>query len=187
VGGEQPIPIDVQVIAATNHDLKLKIVDKSFREDLYYRLNVITIEVPPLRQRREDIPLLIDFFLKKLSEEKRKSAIKIDRSARQILVEHDWPGNVRELHNIIERIVVLSDSDTISARDARDAIAKSKSDIETSHQHTLFEAREQFERDLILNTLISNDWKILETAAILGIDRSHLWKKMSKYGIEKQE
>jgi len=187
VGGEQPIPIDVQVIAATNQDLKKKIADSSFREDLYYRLNVITIEVPPLRQRREDIPLLVEFFLKKLSEEKRKPAIKIDRSARQIFVEHDWPGNVRELHNIIERIVVLSDSDTISARDARDAIAKSKTDLETSHQKSLFQAREQFERELILNTLISNDWKILETAATLGIDRSHLWKKMSKYGIEKQE
>ena len=187
VGSERPLPIDVQVIAATNKDLKQKIADGSFREDLYYRLHVVTIEVPPLRQRREDIPLLIDFFLKKLGEKKRQAVKKIDRRAMQIFVEHDWPGNVRELHNTIERIVVLSDGDAITATDASDAITKDSSDLENSRHKTLCEAREQFERDFILKTLISNDWRILETAAILGIDRSHLWKKMSKYRIERRE
>lgn len=187
IGGEQAIPIDVQVIAATNQNIEKKISDGNFREDLYYRLNVITIEVPPLRERREDIPLLIDFFLKKLAEQKHQNIKKIERSAMQIFVDHDWPGNVRELHNTIERIVVLSDGEIISARDVKNAMTKNMTNQENPPQMNLCEAREQFERDFILKILISNDWKILETAATLGIDRSHLWKKMSKYGIEKRE
>ncbi len=187
VGGEQPVPIDVQVISATNKNLEQEITEGNFRQDLYYRLNVITIEVPPLRQRREDIPLLVEFFLKKLSNEKRIEPRKISRGATKVFIEHDWPGNVRELQNAIERLVVLSDSDTISARDACHTIKKNIPDQESSHFKTLSEARQQFEREFILKTLISNDWKILETAAVLGIDRSHLWKKMKQYGIDKQK
>jgi DNA-binding NtrC family response regulator len=104
-----------------------------------------------------------------------------------VLIEHDWRGNVRELRNVIERLMVLSEGETISATDARHAVKKNILHFENSHTETLCEAREQFERDFIVKILISNNWKILETAAILGIDRSHLWKKMKRYGIERRE
>lgn len=187
VGGERPIPINVQVIAATNGQLEQEIKEGNFREDLYYRLNVITIEVPPLRQRREDIPLLVEFFLKNLHEEKCLEPKKLERGAMTVLIEHDWRGNVRELRNMIERLIVLSEGDTISASDAIQALKKNVTHLETSAFKSLGEARIQFERDFILKTLIFNDWKILETAAALGIDRSHLWKKMKRYGIERRE
>lgn len=187
VGGEKPIPVNVRVIAATNKVLEHEIKQGNFREDLYYRLNVITIELPPLRQRREDIPLLANFFLEKLCQEKGIPPKKLDRGAMTILIEHDWRGNVRELHNVVERLIVLSESETISASEIRHAIKKNISHLENCHIKTLSEAREGFERDFILKTLISNDWKILETAAVLGIDRSHLWKKMKRYGIERRE
>jgi two-component system nitrogen regulation response regulator NtrX len=187
VGSERPIPIDVQVIAATNGQLEKEIKDGNFREDLYYRLNVITIEVPPLRQRREDIPLLVEFFLKNLRQEKCMGIKKLERGAMTVLIEHDWRGNVRELRNMIERLVVLSEGENISASDAIQALKKNVTHQEISASKSLGEARVQFERDFILKTLISNDWKILETAAALGIDRSHLWKKMKRYGIEQQE
>lgn len=188
VGGEQPIPTDVHIIAATNKDIIHEIADGKFREDLYYRLNVITIEVPPLRQRLEDIPLLIDFFRKKISSEKHLKSKKIDRGAKALLIEHDWRGNVRELYNAIERLIVLSDDrDVINANEVRHAFKKELSQPTNSATKTMFAAREQFEREFILKTLIASDWKILETAAILGIERSHLWKKMKRYEIEKVE
>ena len=187
VGGEKPIPVNVRVVAATNRELEHEIKQGNFREDLYYRLNVITIELPPLRQRREDIPLLVNFFLEKLCREKRIPSKKLDRGAITLLIEHDWRGNVRELCNVIERLIVLSESETISASETKHAIKKNISHLENSHSETLGEAREWFERDFILKTLISKDWKILETAAVLGIDRSHLWKKMKRYGIERRE
>lgn len=187
VGGEKSIPVDVRIITATNKVLEHEIKQGNFREDLYYRLNVITIELPPLRKRREDIPLLAYYFLEKLCQEKRIPPKKFDRGAITILIEHDWRGNVRELHNVVERLIVLTESELISASETRNAIKKNASHLENSHIKTLAEAREGFERDFILKTLISNDWKILETATVLGIDRSHLWKKMKRYGIERPE
>jgi two-component system nitrogen regulation response regulator NtrX len=124
VGGERSIPIDVQVIAATNGQLEKEIKEGNFREDLYYRLNVITIEVPPLRKRKEDIPLLVEFFLKNLREEKCLESKKLERGAMTVLIEHDWRGNVRELRNMIERMVVLSEGATISSSDAIQALKK---------------------------------------------------------------
>ncbi|MDZ7401008.1 MAG: sigma-54 dependent transcriptional regulator [candidate division KSB1 bacterium] len=186
VGGERPIPIDIQVIAATNKNITEKIAEGSFREDLYYRLNVITIEVPPLRERREDIPLLVDFFMKRCSEEKHLPAKKLERGVMKIFLDHDWPGNIRELRNTVERMIVLSDDDTISTREAWQALKKNAAKPSDSKGLTLHAAREQFEREFILNMLISNNWKILETANAMGIERTQLWKKMKQYGIEKQ-
>lgn len=186
VGGENPIPIDIQIIAATNRNILEKIIDGSFREDLYYRLNVITIEVPPLRERLEDIPLLVEFFMKHCSEEKRLPLKKLERGVMNIFLAHDWPGNVRELRNTVERMIVLSDSDTITIHEANQALRKSVAGPSNSPISTLHAAREQFEREFILKALISNNWKIVETANTLGIERSHLWKKMKLYGIEKQ-
>jgi two-component system nitrogen regulation response regulator NtrX len=185
VGGEQPIPIDVQVIAATNKDLHQQTIDGSFREDLYFRLNVIVIEAPPLRERREDIPLLIDFFMKQCIEQKRLLPKKLDLGVMKILTAHDWPGNVRELHNVIERMMVLSENEVITARDANIALHKNDPELENSIFKPLLQAREQFERDYILKALVIQNWKIHETAAMLGIERSHLWKKMKQYHIEK--
>jgi len=187
VGAEKSIPVEVRIIAATNKDLEHEIQQGNFREDLYYRLNVITIELPPLRQRREDIPLLVNFFMKKFCREKRIPVKKFDRGAMIILIEHDWSGNVRELRNVIERLMVLSEGETISASETRHAIKKNITHFENPHIKTLAEARDGFERDFILKTLIANDWKIQETATILGIDRSHLWKKMKRYHIERPE
>ena len=187
VGGERSIHIDVHVIAATNGKLEQEIKEGLFREDLYYRLNVITIEVPPLRKRREDIPLLVDHFLKKLGQEKCLKGKKLERGAMTVLIEHDWRGNVRELRNMIERLIVLSEGETISASDAIQALKKNITHQEICTSKSLCEARVQFERDFILKSLVSNSWKILETAEALGIDRSHLWKKMKQYGIERRE
>jgi len=187
VGGEKSIPVDVRIITATNKVLEHEIKQGNFREDLYYRLNVITIELPPLRKRREDIPLLANFFMEKLCQEKRIPPKILERGAMTILIEHDWRGNVRELRNVIERLIVLSEGETISASETKHAIKKNISHLENSNTKTLCEEHKGFERDFILKTIISNDWKILETAAILGIDRSHLWKKMKQYGIERRE
>ncbi len=188
VGGEQPIPINVQVIAASNKDLDYEIAEGNFREDLYYRLNVIAIEVPPLRKRREDIPLLVDFFINILSHEKSLEPKKFDRGAMALLIEHDWHGNIRELRNAIERLIVLSDSsEVISTSEVSHALKKTANQLASPSVKTLTVARDQFERDFILKTLVSNNWKILESAAVLGIDRSHLWKKMNRYGIKRPE
>ena len=185
VGGEKSISVDVRVVAATNKVLEHEIKQGNFREDLFYRLNVITIELPPLRQRREDIPSLATFFLEKLCREKQIPPKTFDRVAMTILIEHEWHGNVRELRNVVERLIVLSECESISANKTRHAIKQNIPHQENLHTKTLCEAREGFERDFIFKTLIANNWKILETADVLGIDRSHLWKKMKRYGIER--
>ncbi len=187
VGGEQPVAIDIQVLTATNKNLDEEIKKGNFREDLYYRLNVLTIEVPPLRSHREDIALLVDYFLGQICAEKRFALKKLSKGARSVLLEYDWPGNIRQLRHILERLIVLSDGDTISYLEAENAIKKNGIHIEEAASPTLHTARDQFEKEFILKTLITTDWKILETAKILGIERSHLWKKMQQLGIEKGE
>jgi len=186
IGGEKPISVDIRIIAATNKHLEHEMSEGNFRDDLYYRLNVIRIEVPPLRQRREDIPLLVNYYQEKLCQEKGMEPRKLDRGAMTILIDHDWKGNVRELRNVIERLIVMSENSTIHAGDVSRAVHKSDSSLQNSSHQTLHDAREQFEREFILKCLISSDWKILETAAALGIERSHLWKKMKRYGIERR-
>jgi two-component system nitrogen regulation response regulator NtrX len=185
LGGEKSIAVDVRIIAATNKNLEDEMAEGNFREDLFYRLNVIPIHVPPLRERREDIPDLVNNFLNFYCEENRLSPKKLERGALTVLLEHDWPGNVRQLRNVIERLVVLSDIETINPREVAEALEKFFSHPQTPSSYaTLREARAQFEREHILKALIANDWKIQETAAALGIERTHLWKKMKRYGIE---
>ncbi len=185
VGSEKSIAVDIRVIAATNKNLEAELEEGNFREDLFYRLNVIAIHVPPLRERREDIPDLVNCFLTLFCQENGLPVKKLDRGALTLLVEHDWPGNVRQLRNIIERLVVLSDGESISPREVSEALKKFSSSPPPSPIYaTLREARAQFEREFILKTLISNNWKIQETAAVLGIERTNLWKKMRRYGIE---
>ncbi|NIA31704.1 MAG: response regulator [Actinobacteria bacterium] len=186
VGGEKETPVDVRILSATNKDIDRELLEGNLREDLYYRLNVITIRVPPLRDRKEDIYDLVHYFLDHFCNEEDASPKTLAAGAMAIFLEEKWPGNVRQLKNAVERLVVLSDNNEISAQAAADAVQKTKTRQPKARYTTLRQARQQFEKEFILNTLISHEWKILETAHTLGIERSHLWKKMKRYGIGKK-
>jgi two-component system nitrogen regulation response regulator NtrX len=184
VGGEAPVQVDVRVIAATNKDLKQTIEAGDFREDLYYRLNIIAIEVPPLRARREDIPELVDHFLGQVSATQGVPQRTITSNALGELVGREWPGNVRQLRNVVERLVALSEGPTIRVDDLDRALQSTRESSAKADDNDLRTAREQFERSFIRRTLHANDGIIKDTAKALGIDRSHLWKKMKQYDIE---
>jgi two-component system nitrogen regulation response regulator NtrX len=185
LGGHEPIRVDVRVIAASNQPLPELIAQGRFREDLFYRLNVIPIEVPPLRRRREDIPLLVDHFLKAYSAEYGKRAKTLSGEAIGCFMAYDWPGNVRELRNMVERLVIMTSGDVITPEDlpsslrARDAPAAA----DDGAQQSLREARDAFERAYILGELRAFDWNITRTAQALGIGRVNLWRKLKAYGI----
>lgn len=179
VGGTHPLEANFRVIAATNRDLAAEIGAGRFREDLYYRMNVISIEMPPLRERKEDIPLLAEHFLLRYIHETGKGTIKISRGAMDEMMLHEWPGNVRELRNAIERAVVICKSDRIRPEElpfyrppCSDAIPFDGSlrQMETAH---------------IAHILNANDWNMSHAARILGIDRSTLYHKIKRYGIQK--
>ncbi len=157
--------------------------DGDFREDLYYRLSVITIFVPPLRDRREDVGELARHFMKVYSEENGVPLRDLTSAALGLLIEHDWPGNVRELSNAVERLMVLGEGNVIDAGQVRDAIRARTPDAESHTFANLRDAREQFEREFIKTSLLAHEWRIQETAVALGINRSHLWKKMKQLGI----
>lgn len=181
VGGSKKIKVDVRIIAATNKDLEEEIRNGNFREDLYFRLNVIPIYVPPLRERKDDIPLLVEHFLHNLARQygqKKKNMSKITLRA---LTEYDWPGNVRELKNTIERLVIMNPNETIDVKDIQ-PVKSSRSDY--SSFNTLREAREQFEKDFIIRKLQENSWNISKTAEELEIERSNLHRKIKSLGIE---
>ena len=185
LGSENPVAVDVRIIAATNKDIEMEIQQGNFREDLFYRLNVLTIHVPPLREHREDIPDLADFFLDYFAKENAAPAKKLTQNALSLLVEYNWPGNIRQLRNVMERLVILSDQKEIHASVVAQVLNNYRETSNRQGEATLRSAREQFEREFILKTLISHNWKIQETATALGIERSHLWKKMKKHGIGK--
>jgi two-component system nitrogen regulation response regulator NtrX len=184
VGGHEPIRVDVRVIAASNQPLPELIAQGRFREDLFYRLNVIPIEVPALRRRREDIALLVEHFLKTFSAEYGKRAKTLTGEAMGYFMAYDWPGNVRELRNMVERLVIMSPGDVITPEDLppplrpRDAVAASG-----VGGQNLREARDGFERAYILGELRSHDWNITHAAQALGIGRVNLWRKLKAYGI----
>lgn len=181
VGGSSNIKVNVRIIAATNKDLPAEVRKGNFREDLYFRLNVIPIAVPPLRERKEDIPLLIDYFIKTISEEYGQRPKRITAGAVRMLQDHEWPGNVRELRNTIERLLIMVPSEVITEKD----ISLSGS-IDTASYfcyRTLKEARDAFERDFILKKLQENNWNISKTADQLDIERSNLHRKIKAYNI----
>jgi len=187
IGGNKPIAIDVRIIAATNKNLQKEMDEKNFREDLFYRLNVVSIRVPPLREHKEDIPSLVEHFLKLFCEENKLPLKTVSPKAMTILLRYDWPGNVRELKNLLEKLVVLVEGERISSQDVLNALSQQKPLTSNLQEYsTLKKAREQFEKKFITEKLIANNWKISETAKLLGIERAHLWKKMRKYGIEKR-
>jgi two-component system nitrogen regulation response regulator NtrX len=181
VGGSKNIKVDVRIIAATNKDLKEEVKKGNFREDLLYRLNVIPIVVPPLRERKEDIPLLVEHFLESLAAEYGKKPKKIAPEALKMLEAHDWPGNIRELRNVIERLVIMTPSDTITSKNL--VITEPTRQDYLSYK-TLKEARDAFEKDLITKRLEENNWNISKTAEILQVERSNLHKKIKAYDIK---
>jgi len=182
VGGIEKIKVDVRIIAATNKNLQEEIKKSNFREDLYFRLNVIPIHIPPLRERKDDIPLLVDYFLKGFARQYGQKPKKVSKATLHALMEYDWPGNVRELKNIIERFVIMNPSEVIDVKEVLPSFREVKADY--SNYKTLREAREQFERDFILKKLRENNWNISKTAEELEIERSNLHRKIKSLGIE---
>lgn len=189
VGGGRKIDVDVRLISATNKNLKEEIENGNFREDLYHRLNVIPILVPPLRERTEDIPILIEHFTKDISIKHKKPITIFSDDAIHILQNQSWTGNVRELRNIAERIIIIVDKKEISAKDIEFMFAGNQQSVDqlVDMSNSFQEFKEKAERVFILKQLRANDWNISKTAEILEIQRSHLYNKMKKYGIEKEE
>jgi two-component system nitrogen regulation response regulator NtrX len=181
VGGNRNIKVDVRIITATNKDLWEEVRKGNFREDLFYRLNVIPILIPPLRHRKDDIPVLIEYFLKYFAAEYGQKPKKITSEALKLLEAYDWPGNIRELRNMIERVVIMTPSDTVTPKNI--VIEESgRSDYFTLE--TLREARDSFEKDFITKKLEENNWNISKTAELLNIERSNLHKKIKAYNIK---
>ena len=191
VGGTETLTVDVRVIAASNKPLEEEIQEGNFREDLFYRLNVIPFEVPPLRDRKEDIPLLAVHFLRQFSREYGKPERALSAEALDLLVQYPWPGNVRELRNVMERMVIMVPQDTIRASDLAlslrfrtGAAAEAPTEPALEWDGTLREARERFEREFILRRLGETHWNITRAAERLGLERSNLHRKIKAYGIE---
>jgi len=180
VGSHRVITVDVRIIAATNKDLAKSIKDGSFREDLFYRLNVVLIQMPPLRERKSDIPLLVQYFLEKYNARLRKDIRGISPDALDLLVRHDWPGNVRELENTVERLVVLSPGPYLEPADLVFAGTILTPATESSAGVSL----RDLERHHIIHTLQRYDGHKSETARALGIDRKTLREKLKRYNIE---
>jgi two-component system nitrogen regulation response regulator NtrX len=186
VGGSEGLTVDVRVIAASNKDLLEEIRRGAFREDLYYRLSVIPFEVPPLRERQEDIPLLARYFLQSFCQEHGKPEKELSPEALELLVEYQWPGNVRELRNVIERMVIMVPARTIQPLDLASSLRRAgpKREVWPAPDGTLRDARSRFEREFILRRLEESQWNVTKAAERLGIERSNLHRKMRAYGIE---
>jgi len=175
VGGNELIKVDVRVISATNKDMKQAIANSQFREDLYYRLNVVPVELPPLRERKEDIPLLAQHFLKKFTVENQKEIIGFSPEATDFLLKYEWPGNVRELENAIERAVILTKNSYIEATDL------TQENLLKAHSVPPGRSLKEVERERVLNVLNETGGNRSETARILGISRATLYNKLREY------
>lgn len=188
LGGETPVKVDVRVIAATNIDLEKAVADGRFRHDLYYRINVVPLYVPPLRERADDIPLLVEHFLRAKADHGDGRGKRISRDALDIMTEYAWPGNVRELMNVIERCVVFCPSDTIDAEDlpydVRESVRRNNlKELVLEGVSPFDEASREFEYDIIFEALRKTNFNQTEAASLLGISRRILKYKMDKLGI----
>ncbi|KAA0231765.1 sigma-54-dependent Fis family transcriptional regulator [candidate division KSB1 bacterium] len=185
VGGSEEIQVEVRVIAATNVDLREAVQQDKFRDDLYYRLNVINIRIPPLRERREDIPLLARYFIERLSHELGKEVHDITETALKLLLAHNWPGNVRELENAVERAIVTCKSKILT----EDDFAFLRHDLESGNGWTVPSnlTLQEVEKKVIAVTLQRARGNMKETASILGIDRSTLYEKIKRYNIPRPQ
>ncbi len=173
--------MDTRIIAATNRDLKKATEEGKFREDLYFRLNVIPMTLPPLRERKEDIPLLVEHFVDQLSAEMGKQLERISGEATDLVMAYHWPGNVRELKNILERGAVVAKGPIIEAEDLGLALPEGE-EAEGAPPASL----KEMERGHILNVLKEHDWNITQSAQILGIDRVTLYHKIKKYNLREE-
>jgi two-component system nitrogen regulation response regulator NtrX len=180
IGAPASVHVDVRVLAATNKNLPNEITGGRFREDLFYRLNVIPFLVPPLRERREDIPVLSRYFMRLFSAEHGHAPKEFASNALDTMMDYFWPGNVRELRNEIERLVIMAPDDVIKEGDLSLPTSSSTS------ASTLQEGRAQFEKEFILSKLKEVNWNISRAARVLGLERSYLYRKMKTYGIEKE-
>ncbi len=184
VGGTEVIQVDSRVLAATNRDLKKMVEEGKFREDLYYRLNVIPLELPPLRERKEDIPDLIDYFLGKYCEEIGREKLEINKHALDLLVHYEWKGNIRELENVIERLVILSQGNIIYDMDLPKEILQQDNDIQEFNLPESGINMEEVEKSLILQALSKSENNQTKAAQLLGITRHTLIYRMEKYKIK---
>jgi two-component system nitrogen regulation response regulator NtrX len=182
VGGQQTIRVDVRVLAATNKNIEAEIEAGNFRSDLYYRVNVIPIEVPPLRNRGHDVTLLAEYFLRRFAAETGSPRKKLSSGAATKLKAYHWPGNVRELRNVIERLAILLPQETIEAEDVQLG-ARSDIPAEIPRNLSLKEARDEFEKQYILERLRDLAGNVSRTAEALGVERSNLYRKLNAYGI----
>jgi two-component system, NtrC family, nitrogen regulation response regulator NtrX len=180
IGAPSSVRVDVRVLAATNKNLNHEISAGRFREDLFYRLNVIPFFVPPLRERREDISVLSRYFMRMFAVEHGCSPKEFNSNALDLMTDYSWPGNVRELRNEIERLVIMVQDDTIQEKDL--SVPNGTTSAAAS---TLHEARAQYEKEFILNKLREYNWNVSQAARALGLERSYLYRKMKTYGIEK--
>jgi two-component system nitrogen regulation response regulator NtrX len=190
IGSAKPTAVDVRVIAATNKTLETELAEGRFRQDLYYRLNVVPVTVPPLRDRREDIPALVQHFVNLLTQREGMAPRAVAPDAMERLTSYDWPGNVRELRNTIERLLILTTATRITAADV-DRLLGRRAAEGTSlgsllEYKTFEEFREAAERSFLLAKLREMDWNVAETARNLDMPRSNLYKKIERYGLHRE-
>ncbi len=191
VGGHKPRQVDVRVIAATNKDLEEEIREGRFREDLYYRLNVVPIHMPPLRERREDIPMLVRHFAGRMAEQSGLPMRSFTPEALEKLKSLDWPGNVRELRNTVERLMILASGDEITTGDVTTLVGEHSAGdglgAELLGADTFSEFKERAERAFVLQKLREHEWNVSETARALDMPRSNLYKKIEKYDLQRED
>jgi two-component system nitrogen regulation response regulator NtrX len=183
VGSNQTINVDVRVIAATNKNLEQEIARGAFRQDLFYRLNVIPFLVPPLRERLQDIPILARHFLSEYSAAYGKKPRELSETATDVLLRYPWPGNVRELRNLVERLVIICPQARIEPHHLPPELFRGVAEAPQHPYSTLHEARSAYEREFILRKLQEHRWNMTQTASALGLERSHLYRKMKSLGI----
>ncbi len=189
VGGRTPIELDVRIIATSNQDLLALVRDGRFREDLYYRLNVVPMQVPALREHVEDVPELVDYYVRWLVDRDELPYRNFSTGAMNVLRNYDWPGNVRELRNLVQRLLILNRGEEISAEEARIAIGGSMVEREINYSDSVFElplkeARDQFERAYLNHHLSRVGGNVSELAQVIGMERTHLYRKLKNLGID---
>lgn len=189
LGSNKSIDLDVRFISATNKDLAEKITEGDFREDLLYRINTLTLKIPPLRERREDLPAFIDFFIEKIGKDQKKMNIKVDEEVMNFLLNYDYPGNVRELKNIIERMIALSKDGIVTVNELlMPIVSKEKTMlVKNNYEKSLKDARDDFERNYIYEVLKNNHGNVAKTSDELKISTRQLWNKINEYKISPDE
>jgi DNA-binding NtrC family response regulator len=186
VGSERVTHVDVRILSGTHKDLKTAVAEGRFREDLYYRLNVVPLHVPPLRERKDDIPLLVQFLLARLGERNNIRVKPIDDEVLEELRAHDWPGNVRELQNLLERLLIMS-GDRITALDLPEEFLVAPARDAPAGRSPLKEHRDHAERDFIIATLRRNNGNVSQAAIELGVGRTYLHRRLSVLNVTKRD